>query len=449
MSENRGTTGNRGDKWDFTDANDSPWSPRDEFLLRCLNIVGGMFYVMTYDEFADMYNQRAKHNPPPVSDRIDADEIDSFFESVNNCIEGDGSPLDKLLDEYGMYAARWHDINDRVNLIVSAKLIDTPPPKGVKFSSIEHIAHFQILVDRIREIHKSDVIVKMSNEQFFALEDCIEEADHELDSPCDEEDECDCSESDESEEEYEPIRVEELPPAKYTGPIDFKCVKNAAWRDRILWNYDAVRVVTRDFVKYVVSREIRDGERGDAARRLGFPVKSDSDFVLGCNLDIIAGDFASMMDDQHGEPAIKRVLKRKDELSELDRAAAQYYENYRYTWLEILAVKSGLGMKCRDLLTGEELFLMETSVSRSNVKGMTICAGIAPMSEVYLILGAMLPSNFDKPDVILKLVLSHLGIDATLPIRLSFSDQARFAAETIRRLRANGRIEQNFYGDWE
>jgi hypothetical protein len=154
---------------------------------------------------------------------------------------------------------------------------------------------------------------------------------------------------------------------------------------------------------------------------------------------MVAGDFATMMDDQHGDPAIKRVLKRKDKLDDkYDRAAAEYYENYRYTWLEVLAVKSGVGMKCRDLLTGEELFLMEMSFSKGDVKGMTVCAGIAPMGSVYLSLGVIHPSNFENPSIILKIVLTHLGLPTELPIRLSFADQARFAAETIRRINANG-----------
>jgi hypothetical protein len=154
---------------------------------------------------------------------------------------------------------------------------------------------------------------------------------------------------------------------------------------------------------------------------------------------MVAGDFATMMDDQHGEPAIKRILKRKGKLeNRYDRAAAEYYENYRYTWLEVLAVKSGIGMKCRDLLTGEELFLMETSFSKGDVKGMTVCAGIAPMGSVYLVLGVIHPANFENPSIILKIVLTHLGLQTELPIKLSFADQARFAAETIRRINANG-----------
>ena len=149
----------------------------------------------------------------------------------------------------------------------------------------------------------------------------------------------------------------------------------------------------------------------------------------------------ALVDDQHGEPAIKRVLKRKKKLDDYDRAAAAYYENYRYTWLEVLAVKAGVGMKCRDLLTGEELFLMEKSLSLGDVKGMTVCAGIAPMGAVYLALGTIHPANFENPATILKIALTHLGLPTELPIRLDFADQARFAAETIRRINANGKFD--------
>ena len=247
----------------------------------------------------------------------------------------------------------------------------------------------------------------------------------------------------------EPVRVEDLPPAKRTGRFDFKSVKDAAVREKLLWDYEGVRIVTREFVRRVVIREATETERIDAAKRLGFPVDKKTGRIADTKLDIVAGDFASMMDDQHGEPAIKRVLKRKDKLKDkLDRAA-EYYENYRYTWLEVLAVKAGVGVKCRDLLTGEELFLMEQSFSLGDVKGMTICAGIAPMGEVYLVLGVIHPTHFDNPAAILKIVLTHLGLPTELPVSLSFSDQARFAAETIRRVNANGKFDGIAYGGGE
>ena len=239
----------------------------------------------------------------------------------------------------------------------------------------------------------------------------------------------------------EPISIGELPPAKFTGPVDFKFVKDPEKREKALYDYEGVRIVTREFVCHVVVPESTPQERIDAAKRLGIHVDEKSGHILDSNLDMVAGDFATMMDDQHGEPAIKRILKRKDKLeNKYDRAAAEYYENYRYTGLEVLAVKAGVGMKCRDLMTGEDLFLMETSFSRGNVKGMTVCAGIAPIGSVYLVLGVIHPANFENPATILKIVLTHLGLPTELPVRLSFSDQARFAAETIRRIAANGRF---------
>lgn len=247
--------------------------------------------------------------------------------------------------------------------------------------------------------------------------------------------------------EGEPVRVEDLPPAKHTGPFDFKSVKDEKVRERLLWEYEGARLATRDFVRHEVMRELTDEERRDAAKRLGIPIDPRTGFVADGNLDCVVGDFASMMDDQHGEPAIRRVLKRKGELKdELDRAAAEYYENYRYTWLEVLAAKAGVGVKCRDLMAGEDIFLMENRLSQCDVKGRTICVGIAPMGEVYFALGVIHPANFDNPALILKIVLSHLGLPTELPVRLSFADQARFAAETIRRLNASGKFGGIFYG---
>jgi hypothetical protein len=62
------------------------------------------------------------------------------------------------------------------------------------------------------------------------------------------------------------------------------------------------------------------------------------------------------------------------------------------------------------------------------------------MGSVYFCLGVIHPSNFENPATILKIVLTHLGLSAEPPIQLSFADQARFAAETIRRINANGKF---------
>lgn len=240
------------------------------------------------------------------------------------------------------------------------------------------------------------------------------------------------------------IDLTDLPPAAYpSGPIDFSFVKDQKKRDRILDDYYRVRQLTQDFVRTVVMRELKDSERHAAARRLGV---EDATGRAAFNLDMVTGDFASMMDDQSGEPAIRRILKRKAQLEEKYQLAAAYYENYRYTWLVVEAVKAGIGVKCRNLFTGESLFLMETAFSQSpNIKGSTICAGIAPMGDVYLALGVVHHANFDNPDFVLKVVLNHLNIPFSEPISLSFKDQARLAAETIRRVYSLGHFDDIVY----
>ncbi len=241
--------------------------------------------------------------------------------------------------------------------------------------------------------------------------------------------------------------IDSLPrPISSDAPFDFKKVKDAEWRARTIEEYEAVRRETAAFVSEVVIKEVTQKARKAAAKRLGF-TDEDMSSPVGANLDMVVGDFASMMDDQNGKPAIKKVLAKRDKLVYWQKFAADYYEQYRYTWLEVQAVKSGCGLKCRDLLTGKDLFLMEKSFSLSpNAKGMTICAGIAPMGEVYIVLGVIHPVNFENPATILKIVLSHLGIPSELPIRLSFADQARFAAETIRRVHALGKFATIGYG---
>ncbi len=423
-------------EWRDPDAGGSEFDPREEFMLRCLNAAANLRGVLTYGEFCDIYNGYASDHDAPVSKTLTEDELDGFMSFVFACEEGDGSELDKLLDVYGCSFARWRDCRTNENLVVKCSLLDTsdderdanPPPTDEELDRL-----VDLRVAKARDLFKEMEHPPIDEEMFLAFE-YLDDEDGE-------------GGDDDDDDLGEPIDIGELPPAKYTGPVDFKFVKDPVERDRMLWDYDGVRIVTREFVRHIVIPESTKDERLDAAKRLGFPIDVERGCITDRTLDMVAGDFATMIDDQHGEPAIKRILKRKGKLeNRYDRAAAEYYENYRYTWLEVLAVKSGVGMKCRDLLTGEDIFLMETSFSRGDVKGMTICAGIAPMGSVYLVLGVIHPANFENPATILKIVLTHLGLPAELPIKLSFADQARFAAETIRRINANGKFSNIIMG---
>lgn len=423
-------------EWRDPDAGGSEFDPREEFMLRCLNAAANLRGVLTYGEFCDIYNGYASDHDAPVSKTLTEDELDGFMSFVFACEEGDGSELDKLLDVYGCSFARWRDCRTNENLVVKCSLLDTsdderdanPPPTDEELDRL-----VDLRVAKARDLFKEMEHPPIDEEMFLAFE-YLDDEDGE-------------GGDDDDDDLGEPIDIGELPPAKYTGPVDFKFVKDPVERDRMLWDYDGVRIVTREFVRHIVIPESTKDERLDAAKRLGFPIDVERGCITDRTLDMVAGDFATMIDDQHGEPAIKRILKRKGKLeNRYDRAAAEYYENYRYTWLEVLAVKSGVGVKCRDLLTGEDIFLMETSFSRGDVKGMTICAGIAPMGSVYLVLGVIHPANFENPATILKIVLTHLGLPAELPIKLSFADQARFAAETIRRINANGKFSNIIMG---
>lgn len=242
-----------------------------------------------------------------------------------------------------------------------------------------------------------------------------------------------------SDDELESI----LPPAEYpVVPVDFTFVKDRVKREQVLIDYENVRNVTADFVRDIVIPQLTDKARRAAARRLGFKTP------LSNNHDILAGDFGAMLDDQDGEPLIRRILSHPEKLSKYHQLGARYYANYRYAWLVVEAVKVGVGLKCRDLLSGQELFLMEMGFSQTpNVKGMTVCAGIAPMGDVYLNLGALQPADFESSAVVHRLVRQQLGLPLDGPLELSTADQARFAAETIRRIDKAGSFDHIEYGD--
>jgi len=238
-----------------------------------------------------------------------------------------------------------------------------------------------------------------------------------------------------------------LPPAEYPkGPVDFSFVKDKAKREEVLEKYRLVRDVTVNFVREVVVEQFSDKARKAAMKRLGFPATGGFD-RLSANYDMVAGDFGTMLDDQFGEPLISRILAHPEKLSKYHQLGAAYYANYRYAWLVVEAVKAGVGLKCRNLMNGEELFLMEESRSRdADVKGSTICVGIAPMGDVYFCIGVQHPANFEPSEAVHRMVRQKLGLPLEGALELSAVDQARFAEETIRRIDALGRFATIAYG---
>ena len=60
--------------------------------------------------------------------------------------------------------------------------------------------------------------------------------------------------------------------------------------------------------------------------------------------------------------------------------------------------------------------------------------------------GVISHADFEPSAAVHRVIRQHLGLPLDGPLTLSFADQARFAAEAIRRIHALGRYANVFYG---
>ena len=230
------------------------------------------------------------------------------------------------------------------------------------------------------------------------------------------------------------IKLDELPLPVAAETDDFTWVKDREMRDAALVEYEKLCVVLKAFVSHRLRPAITEERWNAAIVRLGVSDGLDG-FGDEGTLAWVVEDYAAMLDDSTGRPVIAEILEMAGRFSEIEKRAAEYFKAYRYTWLKVEAVKTGVGMKCLDLMTGKYLFLLDPRESNQlDVKGMTLCSGIAPAGRYHINLGMYHPANFDNAPAILKIVLTHLGLPTELPISLSPADTARFAAETINRI---------------
>ena len=240
----------------------------------------------------------------------------------------------------------------------------------------------------------------------------------------------DCDDDYDDEEEGEPILPEDIPLSVYNGPIDFKFVKDPAKREAKLAVYEDVQQVVDDFyTDYFIDECPSDSSETTDAR---FGLAKENGGRFPPEFSLFLSEFTLFLDDEAKETPCQKVLANRDAFDEIDKRAATYYENFRFTCLEILAVKTGVGMKCRDLLTDEDLFLMEKSFSQGDVKGVLMFASIAPMEDVYISVGNILPLPRENARAIIDRALDQAGIPTERPIRLSFDQQRKLAAETIK-----------------
>ncbi len=237
---------------------------------------------------------------------------------------------------------------------------------------------------------------------------------------------------DDEEEEGDPILPEDIPLSVYNGPIDFKFVKDPAKREAKLAVYEDVRQAINDFGEVHVKECLPGGAIAKVCSRFGFCSKNDGFEDVPPDLWLVMTEFALFLDDQVKETPCQCALADSKDFDAIEKRIATYFENFRFTWLEVLAVKAGVGVKCRDLLTGEEIFLMDESFSLYDVKGRVAISHISPMEDVYVSLGNISPLPFGNEKAVLDRILEHLRLPTERPIRLSFDQQRKLAAETIK-----------------
>lgn len=225
-----------------------------------------------------------------------------------------------------------------------------------------------------------------------------------------------------------------LPPAEYPKePVDFTFVKDPVRREAVVYKTRLALGLVCDFVKEVLFSKLTGRAEIDAKRNLGLPEEIEKTPTYKEIMLPIVADYALMMNVIDGETIVDRVIAT--DLEEHYSLGARYFKNYRYSWLYVEAVKGGVGCKCRNLMTGEEIFLSTIRKWGSTpTKGKTICVGIAPAGSVYILLGETGGAMFESPEDELRKMREDLGLPLEGPLVLSKADQARFAAATIREL---------------
>ena len=97
-------------------------------------------------------------------------------------------------------------------------------------------------------------------------------------------------------------------------------------------------------------------------------------------------DFVTMYDDSEGYVPVEQGIQGTRLGIDADYDAAMHaLSRLRYTWSRILDMKPGCGLKCRDMLTGEEFFLFERNLSMSPVlKNKVLASGVMPVGECFM-----------------------------------------------------------------
>lgn len=227
--------------------------------------------------------------------------------------------------------------------------------------------------------------------------------------------------------------------------IDFTWVKDAVSREAVLKEYRRIRdAMQAESLVDVRADLLAKYDMPRAARRLGIDVSTDEasgkpriDLDNERQLDILF-DYAMMFEAEGNRPMrVDFAAMYKDSADESLRTMAEFCADYHYAWLRPLQVKAGLGVRCENMLTRKECFVVDRgfSLTFGQHRTLGLFTGLHPFGDskfgCVMTGGAGLPVPLLGLEKALEKLLVALKIEKRPPLELSEAELSRFVAASI------------------
>jgi len=228
---------------------------------------------------------------------------------------------------------------------------------------------------------------------------------------------------------------------------DFNWVKDRGRREEVLSEYVALRGAMQEYIRNVYKLVGMDDLK-DAAAKLGIALE-DKTFMFRSEAEMaILFDYCVFVERAGGKCSAMSEWIESKKGGAIEDAMEQKmldsYAGYRYAWLVPVASKAGFGLRCHDMMTNEDIFLIDRQLSKSaSSRRMGLLTGMLPCGDCWMTTGAALPIGASAMNVAFKLVLQQSGLGE--PHALTTEEQVRFAACSISALMLTGVSESVRY----
>lgn len=170
---------------------------------------------------------------------------------------------------------------------------------------------------------------------------------------------------------------------------NFGWVKDAQRRAAIIDDYDLVREAMIDFVNAEIEPRVVEKHREQFARDLfpGGERDDHADFIMSFEL---AAYMACKVDKNTAcERAISDMSAAADPRSRLLR---ELFSTYRFTVIHVLRLEPDFGFKCRDLLLGREIYVVDRAGGSAQLlKNAIVATGLFQFGEHFVCSGCLTP----------------------------------------------------------